>query len=149
MASADERIAAIEKRRAERAVANEAARKEQFAIDMEALDGLEEQHGHERVFRVVLDGWQAGHGAATLVAYRLPLSSEAVVKRFLQQANATNPNAQQRVEASDALAKACIVYPEHGSDAYRATFEISPGLYHAIAKQIFDRVSGRAQEEGK
>lgn len=144
----EERIAAVAKRRAEREATNETARREQMATDLEALDALEEEHGHERVYRVDLSGWQSGRGAATLVAYKLPVTSDAKVKRFLQQANSTNPNAQQRLEASDALAKSCLVYPSE-PELFKATLELAPGLLHLLAKEIFERVQGKAQEEGK
>lgn len=151
MATIEEREAAIAKRRADRAEANDLARREQRLVDLEALDALEAEHGHERVFGVDLIGWQAGTGATTMVVYRLPLSSESVWRRFAQQANATNQSAQQKVDAAEALARVCIVYPSNkdAPEMFRATVEQAAGILGNVAKQIAERLQGAAQQEEK
>ena len=149
--TAEERIAAVAKRRAERESQNESARIEQMATDLEAIDLLEAEHGHDRVFKVELVGWQPGLGAATMIAYRLPMAREAVAKRFLQQANAKNLGAQQMVDAQEAMAKVCIVYPDPTKQAelYKATTELSGILLYKIGQRIYDQLCGKVQEEGK
>jgi hypothetical protein len=141
----------IEARRAARQKAHEAAREAQELADLEALDVLEEVHGYGRVLRIELDGWTAGSGAATIAVARIPLSSEVVFKKFVQQAHSKDPKPAQSVAAETELGEACLAYPsrkEH-PEIYAATMEMFPGLLGHVAAQVAKAAQGRAAEEGK
>jgi hypothetical protein len=151
----DEQLAAIAKARAVRKGAEDVARKRQQVVDMAALSELEEEHGHNRVLRIDIEGWKSGAGAATLVAVLLPERRDAKFKRFQQELNKERPDSPKRIEAADRLARSCIVYPdpkdeEHGGKAlFEATIELAPGLLTHVANQIDGWATGKAIEEGK
>lgn len=139
----------IKARRAERKNALAKLRAEQYEKDLEELDKLEELHGHDAVLSVELIKWSPG--ATTMIVVKLPKTSEQVYKRFQHQANAKNPSASHKVDASDMLARSCAVYPHPKEDTelFDATIDIAPGLLGYVAQQIVDSVQGKAEEEGK
>ena len=144
-----ERIAQAEKRREVREKAYAEARELQHADDLEALDKLEDEHGWGRILRIDLDGWQPGSGAVTLIAAKLPLSSDATFKRFAQQSVGKDKKAQAILDSGDAFGSSCVVYPAPDSEAYRATIESFAGVLGHVAVQVVKAVQGRAAEEGK
>lgn len=144
-----DRIAELEARRAKRRADHEKAFAEQQLVDLEALDLLEEEHGWARVLRIDLEGWRAGSGSTTMVVCRVPVGSDVVVKKFMQQVHAKDAKPAQVVAAEEELGNATIVYPEKGSDAYVATVEMAPAVLGHVAAQVVKVVQGRAAEEGK
>lgn len=141
-------------RKAARIKAIEEAHAEQLAKDLERLDQLEEEHGYERVVRVNLNGWQPGHGAATFVVARLPMTSEIVYKKFQQQIQIPVKSAQDAKradQASDQLGEACMVYPDRKTEPelYKATTELAAGIIGHLAAEVVRAVQGKAAEEGK
>jgi len=139
----------LEKNRAERRKAFDAAFAEQQGKDLEELDLLEAEHGDERVIRIDLVGWQPGDGAATLVAAKLPRSSEMVFQRFQQKIGGKKATGNTDLDAQDQLARSCLVYPAANSDLLRATLDAAPGILGHVAVQIVNAVQGKAALEGK
>ncbi len=144
-----ERIAQAEKRREAREKAYTEAFELQHADDLEALDRLEDEHGWGRIHRIDLTAWQPGTGAVTLIAAKLPLSSDATFKRFAQQSVGKDKKPAAVIESGEAFGASCVVYPEPGSDAYKATVEAFAGVLGHVAVQVVQAVQGRAAEEGK
>lgn len=144
----EERIKAAQERRDAQASVEKAAHTEQFADDMEAIADLEAEHGYGRIRCIHLDGWKPGHGAATLVAARVPLKSESVFKRYESQI--TKPKADV-VSALHTLAEACVVYPSRkdAKELYEATMDLAPGVMSMVGQKIVEAVQGRADEEKK
>lgn len=144
-----DRIKEAEKRREAREKAYTEAFELQHADDLEALDKLEEEHGWGRTLRIDLGGWQAGMGAVTMMVAKLPLGSDATFKRFAQQSVGKEKKPQAILDSGDTFGASCVIYPEPGSDAYKATVEAFPGVLSNVAVQVVKAVQGRAAEEGK
>lgn len=146
--TAAERIAAAMEKR-ERLKAEEAAAfAEQQANDIEQLVELEAEHGFDRVYRIDLNGWKPGSGAATMVVVRIPLKSESVFKRF--EDTVSKPKSDN-LKAAVILAESCLVYPnrkEH-AELYEATMELAPGILSNAGLQVVKVVQGAVEEEKK
>lgn len=144
----EERKRAAEARRALLREEHTAAHAEQEAADMERVVDLEDEHGFDRVLRINLRGWKAGSGAATLVAARIPLSSERVVKRF--EDTVSKPKAEN-LKALHLLAESCLIYPSRKDEKelYDATLELAPGLLSNVGHAIVEAVQGKVEEEKK
>lgn len=149
MATAQERIAAAQKRRADLAKLEAEKKLDQQATDLEAIADLEAEHGNDRVIRIELGAWKPGIGAPTSVAVRVPLASEKLCQRFIEQINRAKEGSKERLNAQDALATECMIYPEKGSEALKAALEIAPLILSHAALQIVKASQGRAEEEGK
>jgi hypothetical protein len=126
-------------------------RLEQYADDMEAQAELEVQHGEARVVAFPLDCWTPGRGAATMLIAVLPETRDSKVKRLQQIASNDKISAAEKLEASEALARQCIVYPgkKTHEEMYNATVELAPGVLNHAARHIYKRIQGRELEEGK
>lgn len=145
-----ERIAAAQAKRAALQAQTEEAYQEQLASDLEALADIEAEHGFDRVARVNLGGWVPDVGLPTLVAVRVPRSSEVVYKKFEQQINGHKEGSPQRLTAQHDLGLACLVYPPKTDEAARkAVLEYAPGILSAAAFEVVKRAQGNAAEEGK
>lgn len=146
--SPEERLAAVDARRAANRAAHAAAHADQQAADMERVADLEEAEGFDRILRINLNGWKAGVGAATLVAARVPLSSERYVKRF--EETVSKPKSEN-LKALHALASACLIYPSAKDEKalYDATMELAPGLLTNVGTAIVQAVQGNVEEEKK
>ncbi len=106
--SAEQRIAAANKRRSDKADAEAKARTEQFATDLEAIEALETKlairiHYSEQVRTFV-------PGLPVVVGVRAPETGE--YKRFLSKMNNTKGHSDAKVAALLELAHACWLYPE-------------------------------------
>lgn len=149
----DEQLASIAKARAARKGGEDLARKRQQVVDLEALSGLEEEHGFNRVLRIDIEGWKSGAGAATMVVVLLPERRDAKFKRFQQELNKERPESSKRLDAADKLARSCLVYPDaktdDGKSLLESTLELAPGLLTHVANQIDGWATGKAMEEGK
>lgn len=144
----EQRVAAANERRAALKALEAEAHAEQQATDIERLVDLEEKHGFDRILRIDLGGWKPDAGAATLVAARVPLASEATFRRF--QNTIGNPKADH-TEAANTFAAACLVYPHRTNDEqlYKATIELAPGILIAVAAELSKAAMGHAEEEKK
>lgn len=144
--TAEQRIAEIEARRAERAEQLAGQRVEQYAQDMEALDALEAKHGPENVARLDVKRYVPGH--PTFVVLKAP--SLQYYRRFCDQVAKAqgSGDAKTRQNAQDDLAKSCWVYPEEPK-ARDAMLEAFPGLLLSVCLKAVELVEAKAAEEGK
>jgi hypothetical protein len=85
------------------------AHAQQDIIDREAIADLEAEHGFDRVLPIALLGWKPNAGAATIVAVRVPLKSESIIKRYESQITKPKPDL---AAALHLLAESCVVYPD-------------------------------------
>lgn len=138
MATEDE----IEARRAERKAALEAQKAEQRAADLEALDAAEIELGDHAVMRVNLPAYAPE--LPTMLVLRLPKPSE--MKRF-QSAVSRDERAKARLEASEMLVRACLVYPEPA--VYERVCETFTGVAPSTALVLMEACQAKRAEEGK
>ncbi len=148
-ASAADRIAAAQARRATQKAAEAEAHADQLADDLEALADLEGEHGYDRVLRIDLRGWKPGAGSATMVVARIPLKREDLFKRFEQSAARAKSGTDDALKALHQLAESCVVYPARKGDLYAGTLELAPGILSNIGLQLVQHVQGAAEEEKK
>lgn len=105
--TAADRIAAASDRRAAKAEAELAAREEQFATDLEAIEALEEKLGlrvhYSKQVRTFVPG------LPVVVGVRAPDPDE--YRRMFSLVNRSGGNGDAKVSALMTLANACWVYP--------------------------------------
>jgi hypothetical protein len=147
--AAEERIKAAEAKRQSHRDAETAERLEQLAVDSEAISELEATHGDGRIIAIELSSWKPGEGCPVKVAVRVPRGSERLCQRFIEQINRAKEGSKDRIVAQDALATECWVYPEKGSDGFKAALEASSLILSHAALQIVKASQGRAEDEGK
>lgn len=138
-----EKLAEIERRRAERKAKLDAERDEQRAIDLEALEALEAEHGESNV--VTLDV-PFSPGLPTMVAARCPKPAE--VKRYRAT---VKPDSKGRpgdtVAAAEQLAAVARIYP--ADDLYAQLCEARPGVHAQLGATALGLAVGKASDEGK
>lgn len=144
-----ERIATAQKRRAANAEREAGLRAEQEALDVEAIADVEARLGFDRVRAIRLSTWRPGMGAPVLVAVRIPLGSEKLCQRFIEQINTAKEGSRARLAAQDALAVECWEYPPKASEGYAAALEVAPLILSHAALQIVKGAQGVAEDEGK
>ncbi len=109
--SAAERIQASNDRRAAKADAEAAAREEQFASDLEAIEALEDKLGirvhYSKQVRTFVPG------LPVVVGVRAPEPAE--YKRMFSFMNKTGGSGDAKISALLTLAEQCWVYPEDKS----------------------------------
>lgn len=136
-------LEAIEARRAERKEALEKQRLAQLAVDLVALERLEEEHGDSNVARIDVPYTP---GAVTFVVVKTP--SSAYYKRWKSR---VKPDAKGRpgdaVAAAEELASVCRVYPDETQ--YEALCEARPGLHVKVGLEALKLSTGQAESEGK
>lgn len=147
--TAQERIAAVQARRARQAEGEANARLEQEATDLEAIADLEATHGNDRVIAITIGTWKPGVGAPARIAVRVPLGSEKLCQRFIEQINKAKEGSRERLTAQDALATECWEYPPKGSEGFKAALEVAPLILSHAALQIVKAAQGQAESEGK
>jgi len=138
------KIAEIEQKRAERKAALAAAREEQLANDLEALDALEQEHGDHAIARLDVDGFKPGHTA--FVALRSPSSIE--YQRFCDMIARAGNDAKKKLEAQNMLAESCWCYPKE-KDARKAMLEAYPGMLLSVAVRAMKLAEATEAAEGK
>lgn len=136
-----DRIEALEERRKKRRGATAEARAEQYAKDLEAIDGIEV--GGETV--ALLDVAFFTPGLPTVVGVKPP--SEQFFTRFRQQVRKAGNNLEARGAAMDQLATVCVVYPE--IDTYKLMLKTYPGMHDTVAMKAVALGEGKTIEEGK
>jgi len=137
------KIAEIEKKRADRKAALKAARTEQLAADLEALNALEEEHGDGSIARLDVDGFKKG--LATFVALRAPSADE--YKRFCDMVTRAKDTAK-RLDAQNLLAESCWVYPRE-ADKKKEMLAAYPGLLLSIGTRAQKLADAAEAAEGK
>lgn len=142
--TADERIAAINARRAAKAEAESEARKEQFADDLEAIEALEEKLGVR--IRYSSQVKQYVPGLPVVVGVRAPEPSEH--KRLVSLVNRSGNNADAKVAAVAQLAHSCWVYPED-KGLREAMIAANAGLLSSVGNFAFSLGEVELKEEGK
>jgi hypothetical protein len=133
----------VEKRRAERKAKVEAERNEQRAVDLEAIEALEIQHGDSSICMLEVPYTP---GLPNLVAARCP--NDAEVKRYRAS---VKPDKQGRpgnaVAAAEQLAALVRVYPD--DEAYAAICAARPGIHAQLGATALGLAVGKAEDEGK
>jgi hypothetical protein len=140
-----DRLAEVEKRRAERRAKKDQERAAQEVKDLEAIDALEEK-GDELLHTMTANRYVPGQPVK--IAFRAP--SAVHYKRYKDLVNkaAQQSNAAERVKAQEQLAECCLVYPEEG-DARASMKEAFPGLLISLAIEAAKVAELRSEEEGK
>ena len=138
-----ERIAEIEKRREERRAKYCAARDEQEADDMEAIDEIECQRGPQGFHTVKFpDGWQPG--IPTTVAFRTPTAAE--VKRFASGGKNTD-DIDAVWKSSEQLCRAILLYPSQ--EVFTQMLAKFPNLHGTMAVAACDASAGESSAKKK
>lgn len=137
-------VEAIEKRRAERKARLEDQRKQQLAIDLEAIDALEERLGDSNVAVIELPFTP---GMPALAAVRCPTKHE--IKRYQDEIRPRNVEGKlgNASEAMQLLGRVCLAYPE--SEALAKLLDARPGLPTQAGTEAMTLSKGRAEAEGK
>jgi hypothetical protein len=132
----------IEARRAARKAAEDEAKAEQYAKDLEELDRLEGVHGCAALgqLRVAFVP-----GLPTMVIVKRP--DGEYVKRFTQQAQAANGKPAAGAAATILLGESCVVYPDAAT--YARMCETFGTLKLNVGNKAFALVNAEAVEAGK
>lgn len=136
----------IQEQRAKRREEHEKVEKEQFAIDLAALDELEAEHGAAAVGSVKVPRFVPG--LTTRVFFRDPTEDEYT--RYTKQYGAATDNkstAGQR-GAISLLARSCWLYPKD-AETRKALGAAFPGLAVAVGLAAAKRGEGEQEAEGK
>ena len=138
-------IKELEKKRADRLAKHEADRDAQVALDLEAIDALEEAGGSP-LHTMTANGYKPG--VSVKIAFRSPAPVE--YKRYADMVGRSGQhNPLERHKAQVLLAETCLVYPPADSDARKAMFEAFPGLLISLAIEAAKVAEARAEDEGK
>lgn len=132
----------IERERAERKAALAEARAEQRERDMQRLNELEIEHGDSNVAFVEVDRFSPGLPTIAVVrALRRP-----ELKRFRDM---TRPAGADAAAAAEMGAESAWLYPDKGSDAYKALVDAVPGILTRAGVAAVHLAAGMEQVEGK
>lgn len=132
-------IAQIEARRAERKEATKKARNAQYAIDVEKVEALEQEHGDGRVRVLKMPSFVPG--LPTLVVVKTP--TELVFKRFRQMVRKAATDAEAIGAAKDLLAASSIAYPDE------VTYARMKGAWPSIHDSVGNNAIAMGEAEGK
>jgi hypothetical protein len=132
-------LAAIEEKRAARKAARQAELELQKAIDLEAIDALEVEHGDDNI--AVLEV-PFTPGSPIMVAARCPSSAE--FKRYRARLKEKNPDP---IKAAEELGTSCRVYPD--ATAFETLLAARAGILTQLGVAAVQLATGRAVEEGK
>lgn len=135
----------LQERRAKRKEANAKARLEQEAIDREAIDALEEEHGADNVAALEVNGFVKGLPA--LVVVRSP-GGTPFYKRYVDQVRKANKNTALIGRAQELLGESCIVYPTDET-VLKQMQDQFPGLHISAGIRAIKFVELEAEEEKK
>lgn len=133
-------IKEIEERRAKRKEAHEAERAAQYALDLEALDALEVEHGDGRVSSLTPESFVPG--LPTFAVVRVPSALE--MKRFRDK---VRRDPKSTGEGLDELAAVCIVYPDR--ETYERMRVAFPGMHDSIANRAVKLAEAKTEAEKK
>ncbi len=143
---AKQKIEEIEARRAARKADIATAREAQLAVDLEALDALEVEHGDGKVERLDVERFVPPH--PTFIVLRTPSSVQ--YKRFCDQVSraAKHGDPKARRDAENMLGESCWVYPAD-AEQRKAMLDEFPGLLLSVAIRAAKLVEANEVEEGK
>jgi hypothetical protein len=138
----------IEARRAAKRKASEAAHDAQAAIDLVAIDALEDEHGFENVAVMALPFLAAG--LPVRVAVKAP--SPVLMKRYRDRLRPTRDRRNNEVPGDAALAHeelggACLIYPT--TDVFAKLAEQRPALQGQLGVQAALLAAAKEESEGK
>lgn len=137
--SPEERIAAIQARRAARAADHDRARQAQLADDLEALDAAETKHGIGNVKALDVE---YAEGFPTMLIVHVPEPVRMKVFRDrVKQKNADNAKATIEIGAE------CIAYPS--AEVFKAWLEVRPGLDVQAGLAALKLASAKVKDEGE
>jgi hypothetical protein len=134
----------VEARRAARKAQNQVEYETQRALDIEALDALEEEYGDSSV--KALDVPHT-HGLPTLIVARCALPVELQRYRDTVKPSADGRKTPDYVKAGEQLASRCRVYPD--KDTYAKMCEARPGIHLQLGVAALELATAREQAEGK
>lgn len=137
-------IAEIQARREARRAARAKQFDEQFALDLEALDELEQLHGEQAVATVKIDPGRWEPGLPTLVAVHVP---DAAFGRFRTMVRKAKGNGEAVGAASDMLGDVSVAYP--AADVYKAMRAKYEGIHDSVSVVAARLAEGKAADEGK
>jgi hypothetical protein len=130
----------IQERRAARKAALAELELEQRAIDLAAIDALEQEHGDGNI---AIREVTYSEGLPVLAAVRCPTGVE--MKRYKDRLReGAKPDG---IRAAEEVASSCIVYPT-GDDRAKL-LAARPALLTELGNAATSLASGRAVEEGK
>lgn len=130
----------IEARRAQRKAKLAEDERAQRALDLEAIDALEVEHGDSSVAVVEMPYTS---GLPTCAAVRCPKPAE--IKRYQARLREQKPDP---AKAAEELGAVCQVYPPAGEDR-DALHAARPGLLVQLGTEAVKLSIGRAESEGK
>lgn len=120
-------------------------RASQRAKDLSAIIDLENEMGIE--LKTLETQERYVEGVPVVVGVRPPTKME--YRRFQSEVRAAKENATKRGEASDLLAKACVVYPPKDSDAFKALTEAFPGTLNSVVLVATKLAELQSEDEKK
>jgi hypothetical protein len=133
----------IEARRDKRKAELAELRDMQRAIDLEALDALEVEHGDSNVAYLEVSFTP---GLPLLVAARCPKPAE--IKRYQERLKPkANGKTGDPIAAAEEIAACCRVYPN--AEVYKDLLEARPGVNVQVGLLALELATGKAHEEGK
>ena len=138
------RLDEIEARRAARKAELQAQADVQRAEDLEALDGLEQEHGDTSVCYVDVPYTP---GLPTLAVARVPQPAE--LKRYRQtlKVKADDVDVNAATDAAAQLGAVVCVYPE--KEVFAKMCAARPDLKSQLGSRAVKLAQGRAADEGK
>jgi hypothetical protein len=137
----EERVAAVKARRAARDTSNAKARTAQEAVDLEAIEKLEEEHGYTLNVEHQVSQFVPGH--PVIVGIRPP--TEVEYKRFFSQINRSGGQGDAKVAAQMMLAQVCWAYPED-PDSRKAMLGANAALLASVGN-IANKLAELKQDE--
>lgn len=131
----------IEAKRAARKAKHQAEYELQRAVDLEALDELEIEHGDANVASLDVP---FAVGQVTLVAVRLPKPAE--VKRFRARVKDTGRKKADPVAGTEELGESCAIYP--AAEALQALLAERPAVLSQMGVAALKLATANAEAEG-
>lgn len=137
------KIEEIQARRDAKREALEKQKEDQRAIDLEALEALEDEHGINNIVWIDLPYTP---GLVSLVAAKCP--TPAYMKRYRDMCKTKNEKSADYIGAAEMLAAVCRVYPIEQED-YKKIVDARPGVHVQLGVAAMKLGSGREQDESK
>jgi hypothetical protein len=135
----------IESERAARKAALDVERKRQRAIDLEALNALEIEHGDENVAAVKVERYSPG--LVTLIVVRALTRPE--FKRFQARLKAKPGEAPDNAAATEEAGLSALIYPKLSSEEWKALDRAIPGMAVRAGSAASELTAGLEVSAGK
>lgn len=138
----------IEERRAAKRKASEESHDAQAAVDLAAIEALEDEHGFENVAVMSLPFLAVG--LPVRVAVKAP--SPGLLKRYRDRLKPTRDRRNNEVPgdalfANEELGGACLIYP--APDVFAKLSEFRPALQGQLGVQAASLAHAKEESEGK